>query len=259
LVTINAFSQPADGLASSEGVTVGGGTIVNSGTIQGSVAAGNTNAVGRGITLSGNDRPGGGRDPIYGDAIVTNQAGGLIQGDSDSGIAVVGANASGHKVTIDNQAGATIKGGGTTVAAIDTEVMSGRTNLSGSIAGPMTVDTGAQLSPGASGVGVLTVGDTTLSTGSGLVIDLDPANGESDVLNMKGTVALNGADSCSIFCLRRRGVRPSTFSPTTGRTRFPGSSAKATMWSACSTDTPMASTSTTTSMPMAALLATTSA
>ena len=28
----------------------------------------------------------------------------------------------------------------------DTEVMSGRTNLSGSIAGPMTVDTGAQLS-----------------------------------------------------------------------------------------------------------------
>ena len=117
--SLNAFSQPADGPAFSEGVTVGGGTIVNSGTIEGSVAAGNTNAVGRGITLSGNDRAGGGRDPIYGDATVTNQAGGLIQGDSDSGIAVVGANASGHKVTIDNQAGATIKGGGTTAAAID--------------------------------------------------------------------------------------------------------------------------------------------
>jgi hypothetical protein len=117
--SINAFSQPADGLVFSEGVTVGGGTIVNSGTIQGSVAAGNTNAVRRGITLSGNDRLGGGYDPIYGDAIVTNQAGGLIQGDSDSGIPVVGANASGHKVTIDNQAGATIKGRGTTVAAID--------------------------------------------------------------------------------------------------------------------------------------------
>jgi fibronectin-binding autotransporter adhesin len=72
--------------------------------------------------------------------------------------------------------------------------MSGRTNLSGSIAGPMTVDAGAQLSPGASGVGVLTVGDTTLSTGSGLVIDLDPTNGENDVLNVKGIVALNGAD-----------------------------------------------------------------
>jgi hypothetical protein len=271
--SINAFSQPADGLAFSEGVTVGGGTIVNSGTIEGSVAAGNTNAVGRGITLSGNDRAGGGRDPIYGDATVTNQAGGLIQGDTDSGIAVVGANASGHKVTIDNQAGATFKGGGTTAAAIDasssfdpvtitnagkidgsssgkalvlsqnsnnnvtisggaasvlgdmdggaggvnklnfdigkgnsfsytgavsnfanTEVMSGTTNLSGSIAGPVTVDAGAQLSPGANGVSALTVGNTTLSAGSGLVIDLDPTDAGNDVLNVKGTVALNGAD-----------------------------------------------------------------
>jgi hypothetical protein len=271
--SLNAFSQPADGLAFSEGVTVGGGTITNSGTIEGSVAAGNTNAVGRGITLSGNDRAGGGRDPIYGDATVTNLAGGLIQGDSDSGIAVVGANASGLKVAIDNQAGATIKGGGATVAAIDasssfddvtitnagtingsssgkalvlsqnshntvtisggaasvlgdmdggaggvnklnfdigagnsfsytgaasnfasTEVVSGRTNLSGSIGGPVTVDAGAQLSPGANGVGALTLGDTTLSAGSGLVIDLDPTDGENDLLNVKGAVALNGAD-----------------------------------------------------------------
>ena len=271
--SLNAFSQPADGLAFSEGITVGGGTITNSGTIEGSVAAGNTNAVGRGITLSGNDRADGGRDPIYGDASVTNQAGGLIKGDSDSAIAVVGANASGHKVTIDNQAGATIKGGGTTAAAIDasngfdsvtitnagtidgsssgkafvlsqnsnnavtisggaasvlggmdggaggvnklnfdigngnsfsytgtvsnfanTEVMSGTTNLSGSIAGPVTVDAGAQLSPGASGVGALTVGDTTLSAGSGLVIDLDPTGGDNDVLNVTGAVSLNGAD-----------------------------------------------------------------
>jgi hypothetical protein len=72
--------------------------------------------------------------------------------------------------------------------------MSGRTNWSGSIAGPMTVDTVAQLSPGASGVGVLTTGDTILSAGSGLVIDLDPTNGENDALNVRGTVALNGAD-----------------------------------------------------------------
>ena len=216
---------------------------------------------------------GGGRDPIYGDATVTNQAGGLIQGDSDAGIAVVGANASGHKVTIDNQAGATIQGGGTTVAAIDAsnsfdpvtitnagkidgsssgkalvlsqnsnntvtisggaasvlgdmdggaggvntlnfdigsgnsfsytgtvtnfasaEVMSGKTNLSGSIAAAVTVDAGAQLSPGASGVGTLTVGDSTLSAGSGLVIDLDPTSGQNDVLNVKGAIVLSGAD-----------------------------------------------------------------
>jgi PEP-CTERM motif len=270
------LSKNAVGSAS-EGLSVGGGTITNSGAIQGSITTGNTSAVGRGITLTGNDitsgPDAGKREPIYGDATVTNQAGGLIQGDSDSGIAVVGANASGHKVTIDNQAGATIKGGGTTVAAIDasnsfdpvmitnagtidgsssgkalvlsqnannkvtisggaaavlgdmdggaggvntltfdigagnsfsytgavsnfatTEVMSGRTNLSGSIAGAVTVDAGAQLSPGASGVGALTVGDTRLSTGSGVVIDLDPTNGENDVLNVKGTVALSGAD-----------------------------------------------------------------
>jgi hypothetical protein len=73
----------------------------------------------------------------------------------------------------------------------------------------MTVDACAQLSPGASGVGVLTVGDTTLSTGSGLVIDLDPTNGENDVLNVKGTVALSGADLVLDLL---------------GRTRFPGSS-----------------------------------
>ena len=36
------------------------------------------------------------------------------------------------------------------------------------------MDAGAQLSPGANGVGALTVGDTTLSAGSGLVVDLDP-------------------------------------------------------------------------------------
>jgi hypothetical protein len=62
--SLNAFSQSADGLAFSEGVSVGGGTITNSGAIEGSVAAGNTNAVGRGITLTGNDLAGGGRDPI---------------------------------------------------------------------------------------------------------------------------------------------------------------------------------------------------
>ena len=95
-------------------MSVGGGTIVNSGTIQGSVAAGNTTAVGRGITLTGNDittgPDAGKREPIYGDATVTNQAGGLIQGDSDSGIAVIGDQASGHTVAINNEAGATIKG-----------------------------------------------------------------------------------------------------------------------------------------------------
>ena len=266
-------SLDAQGTAS-EGLSVGGGMITNSGTIEGSLKAGNVSgAVGRGITLTGNDLPGGGREPIYADAAVINEKGGLIQGDTDSGIAVIGDQASGNKVTIDNEAGATIKGGGTTTAAIDasasfdpvtitnagtidgsssgkaitlsqdanntvtisggaasvlgdmdggaggvnklnfdmgkgnsfsyagaitdfasTEIISGRANLSGSIAGPLTVDAGAALSPGVSGVGALSVGDATLDAGGSLVIDLDPTGGVSDILNVTGTIALNGAN-----------------------------------------------------------------
>jgi len=110
--SVNSFNISADGVAHSEGITVGGGTITNSGTIEGLVAAGNTNAVGFGITLLGNDSltiPGT-REAIYGNATVTNNSGGLIRGDSSSGIFVDGP-ASGYTVTITNNAGATIRGG----------------------------------------------------------------------------------------------------------------------------------------------------
>ncbi|MRW88176.1 PEP-CTERM sorting domain-containing protein [Pseudoduganella sp. FT26W] len=113
--SINAFS--ATDPAFSEGISVGGGTIVNSGTIEGLVNSGNTNAVGRGITLAGNDLSTGGREGLYGNATITNQSGGVIRGQSDSGIVVVGA-ASGHTVTINNHAGASIVGGGAVNAAI---------------------------------------------------------------------------------------------------------------------------------------------
>jgi hypothetical protein len=115
----NAFSAAGSALAYSEGISAGGGTIVNAGTIEGLVAAGNTNAVGRGITLAGNDTATGTREGIYGNATVTNQAGGLIRGDSDSAIVAAGA-ASGYTITINNNAGATILGGGMLTAAIRT-------------------------------------------------------------------------------------------------------------------------------------------
>src|SRR5947207_960870 len=83
------------------------GTIVNSGSIAGLVSSGNLNAVGRGITPDGNDINtgplAGTREAIYGDATITNQAGGLIMGQSDSAILVDGP-ASGHIVTINNNA-----------------------------------------------------------------------------------------------------------------------------------------------------------
>jgi hypothetical protein len=112
----------AAGLAYSEGISAGGGRIVNTGTIEGLVAAGNANAVGRGITLAGNDIANGPlagtREGLYGNATIVNGAGGMIRGQGDSAIAVTGA-ASGYTVTIDNAAGGTIRGGGS-VAAIRT-------------------------------------------------------------------------------------------------------------------------------------------
>ena len=95
--SLNAFSDVPGG--ASEGVTTGGGTITNSGTIEGDVAAGNVNAVGRGITLAGVDTSGT-PEPIYADSVVTNS--GFIKGQTDSAIVVLGA-ASGFTVTINNE------------------------------------------------------------------------------------------------------------------------------------------------------------
>lgn len=119
--SLNSFS--AGVAAYSEGITVGGGTITNSGIIEGLVASGNSNAFGRGITLSGNDITSGPlagtREGLYGNAVVINNAGGLIRGQTDSAIVVEGA-ASIYTVSITNNAGATIQGGSSTAAAIRT-------------------------------------------------------------------------------------------------------------------------------------------
>lgn len=140
--SLNAFSSTTP--AQSEGVTVGGGTIVNSGTIEGDVAAGNTNAVGRGITLAGIDTSGT-AEPIYANSVITNQSGGLIKGQTDSAIAVGGA-ASGFTVTINNNAGATFQGGGTAFAAVRTGADNDTINDAGIINGASSgkaIDMGA--------------------------------------------------------------------------------------------------------------------
>ncbi len=184
--SINAFSAVVGAPAQSEGITVGGGTITNSGTIEGLVAAGNTNAVGRGISLPGNDVTTvgpllGTREAIYGDAIVTNQAGGLIRGQTDSGIAVDGP-ASGHTVTINNNAGGTIQGGGTVNAAIktgaDNDTITNAGIINGSSSGK-AIDMGA-------GINTLTVqggaasilGDVSGGTGSS-TLNLNIGSGNS--------------------------------------------------------------------------------
>jgi len=127
----------------SEGVTVGGGTIINSGTIEGSAttdARGYVSAIGRGITLAGIDHTTlSGTDtdvpiqkiynnPFAVDGTQTNATGGsiivnsgLIKGDSNAGIAIAGSATTGtsYNVTITNTLGGTIEGNSATVAAID--------------------------------------------------------------------------------------------------------------------------------------------
>jgi len=175
----NAYSAPADGPAYSEGVTVGGGTIVNSGTIEGLVAPGNTNAVGRGITVVGNDITSGTlagtREAIYGNTAITNQAGGLIRGDSDSAI-VVGGPRSGFDVSIRNDAGATIRGGGTANAAIVTAADDDIIVNAGSIDG---ASSGKAIAMGG--------GDNTLKVIGGSAVingDIDGGSGGSNAMTM---------------------------------------------------------------------------
>ena len=92
----------------SEGITVGGGTITNSGTIEGSVtsASTGTGSVGRGITIAGVDKDANDNaiplQPMYGATVITNNSGGLIKGDTDSGIAVLGGGERKFTTTITN-------------------------------------------------------------------------------------------------------------------------------------------------------------
>jgi hypothetical protein len=164
--SVNSFSAIAGSPGFSEGITVGGGSITNSGLIEGLVASGNTNARGRGITLSGNDITSGPlagtREGLYGNATVINQAGGLIRGDSDSAIWIEGA-ASGYTVLIDNQAGATLRGGGTTNAAIVTGADIVTLNNRGTIDGSSS---GKALQGGAGAVAVSILGGQASVSGN---------------------------------------------------------------------------------------------
>ncbi len=175
--SINAFNLPSSGPAYSEGLSVGGGTIVNSGTIEGLVAAGNTNALGRGITLIGNDISSGPlagtREGLYGNAVVTNQAGGLIRGQNDSAIVSVGsATASGFTVVINNNAGGVLQGGGTVNAAILTGPDGTTINNAGTINGSSS---GKAIAMGS--------GNNTLNITGGSAVITGDINGGSGGVN----------------------------------------------------------------------------
>ncbi len=182
--SVNAFSADLTKPAQSEGITAGGGTITNAGTIEGLVASGNTNAVGRGITLAGVDSSGT-PEAIYADSVITNQSGGLIRGQSDSAIVVDGP-ASGHTVTITNNAGATIQGGGFSNAAIrtgaDNDTVTNAGTIDGSSSGK-AIDLGG--------------GDNTLTITGGSAFFLGSINGG---IGGSNTLTINPGAGNSFTC-----------------------------------------------------------
>lgn len=142
--SINAYGGPVvngvQPIEYSEGVTVGGGTIINTGLIEGSIASGNTTAIGRGITIAGVDKTvvNGVETAVpvqapYAATTISNS--GTIKGDSDSAIIFSSGLASGFSHTINNQAGGLIQTGSTTAPAILTAADNVTINNAGSIDG----------------------------------------------------------------------------------------------------------------------------
>ena len=195
--------------AFSEGLSVGGGTITNSGTIEGLVAAGNTNAKGIGITLTGNDLTATTRDGIYGNAVVTNQAGGLIRGQNSSGILIKGL-ATAFNTVIDNNAGATVQGGGTTDAAIqggvDPVTINNAGTIDGSSSGRAFAGGGGNVTFNITGGSAVVLGSIDGGPGSANKMTISPGAGNtfataSGISNFNsveiasGTVTLSGQSS----------------------------------------------------------------
>ena len=146
-------------MTSARGVTVGGGTIINSGTIEGD----NINGGGsRGITLAGLDTNSDGAtiptEGIYADTTVINS--GLIRGETGAAIAVTGA-ANAYTVTIINEAGGVIEGGGS-----DAAIYTGGNDSTIINYGTITADS------------------------SGLAIDLGSGNSSVEILG--GSAVVNG-------------------------------------------------------------------
>ena len=112
IISENAVSATPGQVEFSEGVTVGGGSITNfqGATIEGEETG--TSGVGRGITLAGVDHDANDNgipiQSIYENSSITNS--GLVKGDGESGITVLGTTGGGYSVTILNNPTGTIEG-----------------------------------------------------------------------------------------------------------------------------------------------------
>jgi autotransporter-associated beta strand protein len=211
--SLSAFEAPGSGVAFSEGITVGGGTITNSGLIEGLVAPGNSNARGIGMTLSGNDIASGPntgqREGLYGNTVVTNQAGGVIRGQTSSGIVATGL-ASGFTLTINNDAGAKVIGGGANDAAIQTGLdkttLNERGLIDGSSSGKAFAGGGGNVTFNIIGGSAVVLGSIDGGAGGVNTMKIDPGAGHSfsyaggisnfdKVEVASGTVTLSGTST----------------------------------------------------------------
>ncbi len=165
--------------SASEGITIGGGTVINSGTIEGDLATGNSGSA-RGITLAGVDTSGP-TQGIYANSVITNQAGGLIKGQTDSAIGVDGP-ASGFTVTINNQAGANIVGGGSAAAVrtgADNDTITNSGTIDGSSGGrAINMGSGNNTLHITGGTAVV-LGSIDGGVGGTNVMTVDPGAGQS--------------------------------------------------------------------------------
>lgn len=183
----NSFSAVASGLAYSEAISVGGGSITNAGLIEGLVATGNTNAVGRGISLVGNDITTGvntgQREAIYANAVVVNQAGGVIRGQSDAALYAGGLNGSGRTLSLQNDAGATLQGGAGSAAIVVASdyatTIVNRGLIDGSASGRAIQLGGGQNSITIAGGQAQVLGSMDGGPGGASSLHLDPGAGQS--------------------------------------------------------------------------------
>ena len=193
----------------SEGVTVGGGTIVNSGTILGTVnGTNNGTGTGKGITILGIDNAGTTINAMYGNTVITN--GGSIRGTTNSGITIgydnapgVTVVASGFSSTVNNLAGGTIEGGGATAAAIQTGPDNDMINNAGKIVADssgVAIDLGAGNNTlNVTGGGASITGNVSGGTGGTNTLAISPGAGNafaySGTLSNFATVSIGASQT----------------------------------------------------------------